>query len=547
MKMKKLCNILIAGIFLSVFLVTDSISANLTGANRLFDVNTFISEQGITYSFEMSEKPLFSLEPYAGKKLALSFTNTDKPDELRTKIEKISFIYLNTTGESQNAGFILVPDNPYGKIECAWIDNRSEFVLNMIFDLEDEKKEDNNNPHPAIKDIRFGFKENGARMVIGTDKKPQWTIKYSNNSSMLLAINATSENIKTKTYYSDKWLRQIDIKEQYDKSSELSMNLQSDPNQMSIFWMSVGNRLVLDLFQNPDDQITALISGKNTLKSRNVIIKDNIEKKTENDLKNIVRMKIEKVEVIPASPYKKEETEKKKAVTVPEISAGIKPELKSRLPNSKKIEVDVENLSPEEAFLYGRIKQAKEINDYDMGIMLANQFLNEFKESGLCEVISFWRADFYYDQWEKGAKELGEKVILAYKYAIDRFANSGNNQLSYIKMAKVATGLDDGYGALGYLGNVIIKKDPAYMPLAYLTRGKVFLQINQPEKAIKDFKILLRDYENTQYGMEANLWLGNYYHEIGLYEEAEKSLNEIDNISRFISGISRVYSPECNE
>ncbi len=526
MIMNRLRNILTAAVFLSVFLVTDGLSASLTRANRLFDVNTYITGQDITYSFELSKKPLFSLEPSADQRLVLSFTHTENPNELKTKIEKLPFIYLNTTGESKNASFILAPDSSYGKIECAWINDRSIFILNIKFNPDDEHREYNNNTRHTIKDIRFGFKENGTRIVIGADNKPQWAIKYSDNSSMLLVLDATSKNIKTKTYYSDKWLRQIEIKEQYDRSSELSMSLQADPNQMGIFWMPIGNRLVLDLYQNPDNQITDLLSVEKTDKNHNSISKDIVEKETEN--KSVVRKMIEKEEDLPPSPLEKGKSEEKTHVTGPEIATDIKPALKSRLPGSEDIEVDVENLSPEEAFLYGRIRQAKEINDYDMGITLANQFLNEFKESSLCEAISFWRADFYYDQWNKGIKELGEKVILAYKYAIDRFENSSNTQLSYIKMAKVASGMGDGYGALGYLGNVIIKKDPDFMPLAYLTRGKVFLQINQPEKAIKDFKILLQDYENTQYGMEASLWLGNYYHQIGLYKEAEKSLNEID-------------------
>ena len=227
--MKKFRNILAAGIFLSVFLITDSISTNLTDPNRLFDVNTSLSEKGITYLFELSEKPFFSLEPSSDKRLSLSFAYTEKPDELGTKIEKMPSIYINTTGESENANFILAPDKSYGKIECAWFEEKSIFALNILFNPENKKSEGNNSADTAIKDIRFGFKENGTRMVIGADREPQWIIKSFNNSSLSLVLDASSENIKTKTYYSEKWLRQVEIKEQYDKSSELTINLQSDP------------------------------------------------------------------------------------------------------------------------------------------------------------------------------------------------------------------------------------------------------------------------------------------------------------------------------
>ena len=109
-------------------------------------------------------------------------------------------------------------------------------------------------------------------MVIGADREPQWIIKSFNNSSLSLVLDASSENIKTKTYYSEKWLRQVEIKEQYDKSSELTINLQSDPNQVGIFWMPVGDRLVLDLFQNPDNRIIAALSEENNVNSHGNIM-----------------------------------------------------------------------------------------------------------------------------------------------------------------------------------------------------------------------------------------------------------------------------------
>jgi len=191
--------------------------------------------------------------------------------------------------------------------------------------------------------------------------------------------------------------------------------------------------------------------------------------------------------------------------------------------------IDLEKLSPEEAFLFGRIRQAREINDYEMGITLINQFLINYKESKLVEEISFWRGDFYYHLWENGSKDISDKLIKAYQYAIDRFENSDNALLANMKMAIVSAQMENGFQALGYLSTVVSKKNPEYMPLAYLTRGKVFLQINQPEKAIKDFNILIKDFPDTRYAMEANMWIAGYYHKMGLYEKSSIRLKEIDN------------------
>jgi tetratricopeptide (TPR) repeat protein len=99
---------------------------------------------------------------------------------------------------------------------------------------------------------------------------------------------------------------------------------------------------------------------------------------------------------------------------------------------------------------------------------------------------------------------------------------------SHIKMAIVAAASDNSYQALGYLSVIISSGTPELTPLAYLTRGKIFLQIDQTEKALKDFKVILEKYDDTRYAMEANLWIGNYYHKVGLYQEAEEKLNEIE-------------------
>ena len=521
--MRKLRKILTTGLMFSALLVPKNLPSSIIEQNRLYDVNSAVSEQSITYSFEMSKKPLFVMEPSGEKGISLSFPNTNKPDELKTKIDKTPFIHLDNAGASKNTGFILTPENPYGKIKCAWIDDRSIFIVNIEINPDDEGISDIHKEHALIKDIRIGFKENAARVVIGSATEPQWGIRY-NSSGMQLLLDASSEDIKTKSYSSNKWLRQVEVNEKDNKSTELSLDLESEPDQIDIFWMSFGKRLVLDVLQNPDSRITALLDGKINDENARAVTAE----KSDNDSKNIVRMKIGKEETVSASSSGQEKKETKLAAAVPEIQTDIKPLLKRKLPGSEDIDVDVDKLSPEEAFLFGRIRQAKEINDYDTGIALSSQFLNKYQKSGLCEEISFWRGDFYYNQWEKGDKEAGEKAILAYKNAIERFENSRNIPLSYIKMARVAAGMDDGFQALGYLSIVISGKNSDYMPLAYLTRGKVFLQIDQPDKAINDFKVLLRDYSGSHDAMEASLWIASYYHKIGLYEQAEQKLTEID-------------------
>ena len=88
-------NIMITGIIFFLFLVTENLSASIIERNRLFDVNMVQSEKMITYSFELSKKPLFTIESSGNKGISLSFPNTDRPEELKIKIDKTPYISFN--------------------------------------------------------------------------------------------------------------------------------------------------------------------------------------------------------------------------------------------------------------------------------------------------------------------------------------------------------------------------------------------------------------------------------------------------------------------
>lgn len=519
--MNRLKYILIAGI-ITLFPGQHGLTGAEVVTNILSDVDAAKKESSCLYTFKLAKKPFYSLGVSENGWLSLSFNNTEKPEGLGERMKNNPYIKLDNGADKAKTDFVLTTDIYYGRVTCGWINERSVFLVN-IESADETENSGNANTGTVIKDIRFGFKENAARMVIGTLERPHWKIEYSEANALMLFINATSERVKTKNYSSDKWLNSASISETEDKSSLVRLDLNSAPDQTVISWMSVGNRLVLDMAERPEEMLLGLSSGDDTEKN-GAPAKDRTNDTEKKEFRNIVRMKIDKKVVMNNT---RNDTANEK-VSVPHTSADIKPEIKNRLPGSAEISVDVDKLSPGEAFLLGRIRQAKEISDYGMGITLANQFLNEFPESILREAISFWRGDFYFDQWEKGDKGIGEKVIRAYTFAVENFEKSKNVPPAYIRMAIVASEMDNGYQALGYLSIVINRNIPELTPLAYLTRGKIFLQIDQTEKAMKDFKVILDQYENTKYAIEANLWIGNYYHKIGLYQEAEEKLNEIE-------------------
>ena len=206
----------------------------------------------------------------------------------------------------------------------------------------------------------------------------------------------------------------------------------------------------------------------------------------------------------------------------------IEPRLDDTLPMSAEMKQEMDKLSPEEAFLYGRIKQTLEIKDYEKGIVLANQFLSELPGSTLVEEIMFLKGDLYYSLWKNGDNEVLRNIISSYQKAIDRFSDSVYVPSSYIKMAQAQSSKGEEYLALGYLGLVMAqKKNSALLPLAYLTRGKIFLRLDQNEKAVADFNVVMEQYKDSEYAAEADFWTANSLHAAGRYEDAEKKLEEV--------------------
>lgn len=496
--------------------------------NRLNDIHLNVSDKGALLSFELSAKPGIIIGTEDDRGLGITVKNLIRPDKLIQKIKGMPQLSMHNEKGTGDIRFNLDAQKFFNRVDCSWIKEKNTFNINLTL-IPDEKVDNVPDKRASeINDIRFGFKDKSARVVIGTDKKPAWHIEFGINSSALLSLESSPEKIKHREFTPDKWVEHISIKEAESTKSNIAINMKSEPGQVSIFWMKTGKRLVMDLKNSPEESITGSPvkdSGESASDKNRDKLAIRVDEKEEGKFNTKVRMKIVK------NLLSTEERKDEKQAATPVITEKphiISPELKNIFPAIKETKIDIQKLGPEEAFLFGRIEQAREIHDYDMGITLSNQFLTEFGQSKLFEVVSFWRGDFYFSQWEMGATDLSEKVINAYQYAIDKFTDSDNALLAYMKMALVSSHMENGFNALGYLGIVVSKKDSRFMPLAYLTRGKVFLQINQPEEAIKDFKILLEEFPDTKYAMEANLWIAGYYHEMGLYEKAEAKLDEID-------------------
>jgi len=587
--MKNNPNRLITGLFCAGILIKGLIIAHIAMAsNEAFKINAAEDDGQTRVMLTFKDRPSYSLKAMKDNHLLLTLHDTIKGNGFEKKLQEgKSFTIIedpNPVAIKLDIGL----QRPFYKIDSSWIEDKKLLYVH-IYTQEIAVNQAKSPPViTTLQDIRFGFLEKGTRMLMTLNNNPLWEMELQNPSKIRMHLTDVSDSLKKIKYGPIKRLKDVNINKGSDKGAEITLGLESPLNHVSVFSMTTEGRLVMDLLDEPEKISENELTINNQNPDALILKKDNQAQKTAN-MGNFVKMKINKnkgpdnvlssnasssgaslpaaapaaaapaavapVATAPAAaPVAAAPVAAAPAAATPVASApaaapdasssdktpvsGVKtdspvkiePKINEALPMSSELKKSIDGLNPEEAFLYGRIKQAMEINDYEKGIALVNQFLNESPDSALSEDILFLKGDFYYCLWKNGDNEVSGNVISSYQKAIDRFPESELAPLSYIKMAQAGSSREEEYMAIGYLGIVMNRKKKSdLMPLAYLTRGKIFLRLNQPEKAIADFKIILEQYKRSAYAPEANFWIASYYHSVGLYEDAEKKLKEISD------------------
>jgi len=544
--------------------------------NEVSRINAAEVQGQTDVSFHLKERPLYRLDAIDESHIRLTFHDTHKAAAFEKNIPDGGRIAVSEVQDPVALKLDITLQKSISKIETSWVEDRKLLYINISASETRAASPSTPQNKTSLQDIRFGFIEKGTRMVMKMGGSTAWGIEFSGPSSFLLHLEGVSDGLKKEKFGPVKRIKEINISGSKDKGTDISVGLESSLIRLGLFRMADEERMVLDIMDEagvtPDvataSNVTApssALSNEEKAQTREVV----------ENRGNYLRMKINKADSspvneasmtsVPSAEPKAEAADSKNAVqkndagettpTKQEGEAGgdradeektekdearvdtadedkpvkIEPRLNDSLPISAEMKKAIDGLDPEEAFLYGRIKQAMDIKDYQKGIDLINQFVKELPNSTLIEDIMFMKGDLYYLLWKNGDNELIGNVVSSYQKAIDRFPESKSVPAGYIKMAQAQSLKEGGeYLALGYLGLVITqKKESGLMPLAYLTRGKIFLRINQPEKAVEDFKLILEKYSRSGYEAEAEFWISNYYHTVGRYEDAEKTLGEV--------------------
>ena len=337
---------------------------------------------------------------------------------------------------------------------------------------------------------------------------------------------------------------------------EIKAELDSPPERVRIFWLKETSKWVVDFLDQPTEKLeTALRFEKNTRpesdrkepkaaalrKEPEPAVTPVPEKKPEVAPKEspdpaptppaaqadgqsggLVRMKIPKGSVVEPQVAGQQVAGQETA------PLRIDPKVRYAPPEPLREAARVANLKPGEAILYGRIREVVDARDYEKAAALIGEFLSTYPDSALTEDMVFLAGDCQFASLEKGEKSLYPKVVHAYQEAISRFPRSERVAGALVKTARAHDLGGNDHEAVGVFTMAIIQhRAGEHVPGALVARGRIYLRLNQPKRAIEDFRTVITRFPDSPVAEEAHYGVAGYYHGVGMYDEAEAKLKEI--------------------
>jgi len=554
------------------------VSSLVMASNEVYRISANEGQDRTRIMLFFKERPAYNLYAVSAGHILLTFHDTIKGASFEKDIPDGNIFSISEGRNTPGMKFDINLQIPFSGIDSSWIEDKKLLYIEISLSGEPSAVIKHSRAAASFQDIRLGFIENGTRVVMKVDNSPSWALEFKTPTAFTMSLFDVSSALKKEKYGPVKRLKEVNIYGTKDKQSDLSLVLESPLTRVSVFRMTGEDRLVMDIMDEPGAVPPEMAGMKGKTPAAAAEKEDGKQEKTViEDKGNYLRMKISKKDTPAPEPATDRPTDNitvaesaakagEDSIPAVDVEAGaeavppavsgeatddspageakpdtdegakieagnavrIEPKLDDTLPMSSEMKKTIDGLSPEEAFLYGRVKQAMEIKDYEKGILLTNQFLDEVPGSSLVEDMMFLKGDLYYSLWKNGDNEVLGNIVSSYQKAIDRFPESKYMPSGYIKMAQAQSAKGEDYLALGYLGLVLSqKKGDELAPLAYLNRGKIFMKLGQYEKAVADFMTIMEQYRSSEYAAEADFWIANYHHAVGQYEEAEKKLEEV--------------------
>lgn len=545
---------------LMLILESSVFSGMARSANRVLDIKMSRADGRVRLALLLQQKPGYGITCPIGNQVDLVLYDVSGTAELSKAAAREEKSVRLEQDEAAHAMKIAIPlKASLREIECSWIPKESVFLMEMVEGGKSHASVQKSAKRVSLKTLRFGVQETLTRMVADLGVKTAWSLTSRDDRLLVFHLSGASTGLQRGSYGPMKRLRSVLLNKK-GEDLELKADAESPLGRVKVFWFREEGRWVADFFDHgPEKLDTAFRFDKRPdpppeklpapippiLPIQKDIPKENgpagvaaadgkkeaqapqREEKAEGPSMGgtaVVRMKIEK----PADP---EPRVKSMKMTAPKVEPlKIEPKIRYALPDMLPDVPRVTNLRPAEAILYGRIREVLEAKDYEKGAGLVDEFIGNFPDSPLIEDLLFLAGDCRFALMEKGNKPLYTKVISTYQDAISRFMKSPRVPGALIRMGRAHEIAGNSHEAIGTL-TIAIKQHGTgdHLPVALVARGRIYLQLNQPQRAVEDFKFVIQGFPGSPLVEEAHYGIAGYFHGVGMYDEAESKLKEIAN------------------
>lgn len=540
---------------------------SLADGGKLVDLFVRGGEDRVRLFFKVEGTRRYSASPAGRDKLVVAFPEASASPKAVERAAHLKGVALES-GKSSKSGIrsvVLLPGT-LRELRSRWLGKDGILMMEAYWTPAARPFSHKNDSSLTLAALRFGPEPHYTRLVMAFSGKPSWKLDHVKGGDIRVHLNSVNKGIPRRTRYGPVGLLAGITLSRGTYPGGLSLAVRGGWVRERIFWLSEGNRLVMDFYDYLEKDFHAGVLPGDFGKEgppraavparapERAGVKPVPPEAGEPGLSILAPPRAEASEVPPPAmtskavrtgrPYVRQRIPRPEAggrmqarktpmgvghgdsgsATGGHDSSGVK----SKKPAGPNPALPA-GASGEEIELHGEILKARDLGDVDRAVSLIDRFVARFPSSPLVEKLLFLKGDLYFSVLQRGRKELLHKVVSSYQKAAARFKQSARVPEAYIRMARANRLAGDIYAALGYV-NVVIERFPKgpYTPRAFVERAWIHMMRRAVDTASEDFMLVLREYPESPSAEEAKLGIARYFHEKGMYLEAEKRLEALE-------------------
>ncbi|MCF8062307.1 MAG: tetratricopeptide repeat protein [Deltaproteobacteria bacterium] len=473
-------------------------------------------------------RPVYTLQAVGRDRIRLLLHGTAGSGAFLEEIAAESpILEMGPETAGPDMGILFTLPSPVREASAAWLAGTDALYLEFIHSGTVPAVPEGGMNASTLKPVHFGFVDMRTRMVLALDRHPAWELTHISQGRVRLHLPLVSPAFDRSRYGPANNLAMATLRAN-GSDTDIDIQLLTRIDRVRVFGTEDGGRLVVDLFEGErfeEPVLEAEASGAGsaaaTGPSRALPERSGTT---------------ESVRERPAAPPAEIPTATGGPLFRGRIAsgggtgdAGVESPPPVSTPTEREgiTEEDiVQELAPDEALLYGEIRQASESGSHDRTADLCSRFLDLFPGSPMVERVLFLKGDAEFSLVRLGDTDRFSAMMKTYQNAVSAFRQSPRVPRAYLNMGRASSLLGNDYASIGYLNIVLHSADDAEtLARAQLERGRIYLKVNRPDKAVEDFKMVLENHPDSPLVREARMDIARYFEAVGLHAKAWETLN----------------------